>query len=401
MHGSQSDIQAIAITGTNGKTTVAYWLYQVLGEQGAYIGTLGAKTNAMGDFEYTGFTTPDDKGLIPWLERFKKERRKWLSIEASSHGLKQHRIKNLDVRIAVFLNLTRDHLDYHKTLEDYFESKALLFNRSELEASIVNIDDEYGLKLLERLHQKRTITFSINNTRATVHYKTIASNHLHHQLSVQVAEELVGLTLPKQCFIATQFNLSNLLAVIAVAKAIELPLQGWVQQIAQIGPPPGRLQPIDEGQGFDVYIDFAHTPDALENLLENLNQVKNGQLIAIYGCGGKRDIGKRAQMAKVGVSLADKVIFTSDNPRDEVPEKIIDDMLEGVLSTDVKYTVEVDREKAIRKGLAMANIGDTLVIAGKGHETQQEIAGVKYPFNDALVASKYLREMTQDNECYL
>ncbi len=384
-------MNVIAVTGTNGKTTVVYWVYQMLGELAAYIGTLGAKTFDMSDFETTGFTTPDDVGLLPWLKRFNQRGCEHLAIEASSHGLKQNRLKSLKINIGVFLNLTRDHLDYHKDMDDYFNSKALLFTANDLQSAIINVDDEYGRKLVGLLSDTNLITFSCNG-EADVMLQSCTSDSANNSWKIEVTckSQPLVLSLSKNTFIATAFNLSNLLAVIGVAYSVGFSTEQIVEKLSAITMPKGRLQPVDCGQNFKVFVDYAHAPDAIENVLSNLDTIKENRLIVVLGCGGDRDKGKRPLMAQAGVRYADIAIFTSDNPRSESPDEIISDMLAGVSSN--KVVVEADRKLAIQRGLAMAEQGDIVLIAGKGHETTQEIKGVYYPFDDVAIASEYLYE---------
>lgn len=390
-------MKVVAVTGTNGKTTVVFWVFQFLGAivgNAAYIGTLGAKSSAMSGFEATGFTTPDDNALKLWLERFEQENCSYLAIEASSHGLKQRRLRSLNADIAVFMNLTRDHLDYHSDMNDYFESKALLFSENNLQAAVVNADDQYGQKLIERLNNSsiKLLTFGCAESADVrlIQHESVGDDW---RVTVDCQQQPVTLKLKKSQFTATSFNLSNLLAVISVAYVLEYDLVTITEQLQLLEMPRGRLQPVDCGQPFNVYVDFAHTPDALDTVLSNLKAIEHHRLIVVFGCGGDRDRGKRPLMTDVATKYADVVIATSDNPRSEPPATIIDDMLLGIDNKDIALIVEVDRKLAIQRSLSLAEDNDIVLIAGKGHETTQEVNGVYYPFDDVQVAENYLNQV--------
>jgi UDP-N-acetylmuramoyl-L-alanyl-D-glutamate--2,6-diaminopimelate ligase len=310
-------------------------------------------------------------------------------IEASSHALVLRRCDSIDFDVAIFTNLTQDHLDFHADMEDYFAAKRLLFE-SGPGASVVNVDDPYGRRLAADFD---AVTYSADGAPADysatgVRFDaagaafTIESAHG----SFEVATGLPGL-----------FNVSNALAALAAAIEMGISPSEAVDGLAGAGRVPGRFEPVDEGQSFAVLVDYAHTPDSVENVLKAARDLTSGRLIAVVGAGGDRDRAKRPLMGKAASSLADVTIVTSDNPRSEEPEQIIADILEGIDDRDGVFT-EVDRSEAIREAVSMAAPGDTVVIAGKGHEQGQEFEqGRKIPFDDRDVARRHLREMPRSS----
>lgn len=376
-------LQVIGITGTNGKTSCSQFLAQML-PCSAVIGTLG--WGAWGNLHGTINTTPDALALQKMLSMLHDEGVRTLAMEVSSHGLEQARVRGIEFNGAVFTNLSRDHLDYHGSMEAYFQAKLQLFKRPELEFVVINLDDAYSRRIVEALSPKTILwTFSQEKQEASVHACNVLL--LNEGLSFKVChggeEEKV------QCGIYGAFNVDNLLAVITTLLAMGFSLGEVVSKIPNLQTVPGRMQRFGgEGKPL-VFVDYAHTPDALEKALSALKQHRHKRLVVVFGCGGDRDKGKRAQMGSIACKLADAVVLTDDNPRTENPDEIID----GILSACEKDKVTVirDRTKAVETAINGAAKGDCILVAGKGHEDYQEINDVKYPFSDQKVVEKALR----------
>jgi len=303
------------------------------------------------------------------------------SIEVSSHALELHRADAIHFAAAIFTNLTQDHLDFHATMEDYFQAKRKLFVGAGPRAAIVNVDDAYGALLAAEL--AAPVTFALERAAAyrAVDVHTGVSGS---RFTVQTPEGEIALRSP----LRGRFNVYNALGAFAAACAVGVQLDAAAEGIASAGQVPGRFQTVDEGQDFAVLVDYAHTPDSLENVLRAARSLTAGRIHVVFGCGGDRDRGKRPQMGEIARRLADRVIVTSDNPRSEDPEAIIGEILAGA-GAGVAHTV--DRRAAITEAIAGAARGDVIVIAGKGHEQGQEFAaGRKVPFDDVSVARDVL-----------
>jgi UDP-N-acetylmuramoyl-L-alanyl-D-glutamate--2,6-diaminopimelate ligase len=303
-------------------------------------------------------------------------------MEVSSHALHLHRVDGIHFAARVFTNLTQDHLDFHPTMEDYFAAKRMLFER-DAGPSIVNADDEYGRRLADEL--SGAVTFGIDNEAdfraAGVRFDTGGSRFTLRAPG--------GAELPIETRLPGLFNVSNALAAIAATHAIGVPLDKAAEALAVAERVPGRLEPVDEGQDFAVLVDYAHTPDSLENVLRAARDITRGRLHVVFGAGGDRDQGKRPLMGRVASELADRAIVTSDNPRSEDPDAIVDQVLAGTVGEAER---EVDRRRAIELAVDGAGPGDVVVIAGKGHEQGQEFEnGRKEPFDDVTVAREALR----------
>ncbi|MDR0996452.1 MAG: UDP-N-acetylmuramoyl-L-alanyl-D-glutamate--2,6-diaminopimelate ligase [Zoogloeaceae bacterium] len=387
VYGHPSErLSLIAVTGTNGKTTISQWLAQALTENGiptAAIGTLGA--GLWGQMpQATGFTTPPAAALARLLRDFADQGAKAAALEASSIGLEEGRLASSRIDTAIFTNFTRDHLDYHGTMAAYANAKKKLFLWPKLRFAVINLDDPFGSRLACECTASRLVGTSIAQTpppfaalvRASdIEEKPGIACTLHTPKGkVAIQTRLIG-----------RHNLSNLLAVAAVLEDRGLDLPTIARTLSGLLPPAGRLERIghDEAQPLCV-VDYAHTPDALENALTALRPVarqRGGRLICLFGCGGGRDKGKRPQMGKIAAACADLVLLTSDNPRGEDPAAIIADIQGGIAGAAAPSFI--DRAAAIKAAIAQAQPEDVLLVAGKGHETTQEIAGVKRPFSDA------------------
>ncbi len=376
-------LQVIGLTGTNGKTSCSQFLAQMLPDS-AVIGTLG--WGAWGNLRTTINTTPDALALQKMLSRLHKDGVRRLAMEVSSHGLEQGRVSGVAFNGAVFTNLSRDHLDYHGSMEAYFQAKLQLFKRPELEFAVINLDDAYSGRIIEALSPRVALwTFSRHEQKATVHARDVRLMATGLSFEVCHGEEKENV----HCGLYGDFNADNLLAVITTMLAMGFSLSDAVAAIPGLQTVPGRMQRFGGGDEPLVFVDYAHTPDALEKALSALKQHRHRRLSVVFGCGGDRDRGKRAQMGQVACKLADEVMLTDDNPRTENPDGIIQDILEGCDKDRVNVTR--NRNKAIETAITSAASGDCLLVAGKGHEDYQEINDVKHPFSDQKVVEKALR----------
>ncbi|KJS08627.1 MAG: hypothetical protein VR73_05055 [Gammaproteobacteria bacterium BRH_c0] len=396
-------LHTTAITGTNGKTTCSYLLgqlFNLLGTRTGIIGTLGygiigadKAENGGSGFTATGMTTPDAVETQAILADFVDRGVQALTMEVSSHSLDQHRVAALSFVAAIFTNLSRDHLDYHGSLEAYGAAKARLFAWPDLGFAIINRDDDFGAQLLTELPSRiKGISYGLDagaDVRASdIVYSPEGINAQVTTLwgSGQLHSPLLG-----------EFNLANLLAVIAAACAQGHNLAAVLAVLPQLKAVPGRMEQLAIAEAPQVVVDYAHTPDALAKALQALRQHCTGKLWCVFGCGGDRDTGKRPQMGAIAAQLADQVVVTSDNPRSEDPQAIIADILAGIADLQT-VRVEADRRAAIRLAIAAANPGDTVLIAGKGHEDYQLIGGTSLPFSDVAEARLALRDRTQAGE---
>ncbi|MCB5190476.1 UDP-N-acetylmuramoyl-L-alanyl-D-glutamate--2,6-diaminopimelate ligase [Methylobacillus arboreus] len=374
----------VGVTGTNGKTSCSHWLAQAfnaLKRKAVVVGTLG--NGFPGSLSAAVNTTPDPIRLQSMLGEYLQAGAEVAAMEVSSHGLEQGRVSGLDFNIAVLTNLTRDHLDYHGDMAAYAAAKRKLFEFESLQAAILNHDDAFGQELLSELKAKgrRVLSYGLSGGDVRGHELRFDAEGLHMQVHTPQGEATVHAKL------VGRFNASNLLAVLATLLASDVVLQDAVRVLAAIKPAPGRMQQLGGDSQPLVVVDYAHSPDALEKVLLALREQAKGRLVCVFGCGGDRDKGKRPLMAEVASRLADKVVVTSDNPRSEDPAVIIAEVVAGLHGPS---QVEPDREKAIVHAIKVAQAGDVVLIAGKGHEDYQEVAGVRYPFNDVAVAANAL-----------
>lgn len=383
LYGRPADrLTTIGITGTNGKTTTTYLLESVFRAAGMVPGLIGT-TGARVDGEPVPFarTTPEAPDLHRLLGSMWERGVRAVAMEASSHGLDQHRIGGLRFTCAVFTNLSQDHLDYHGSMEEYFAAKARLFTPEMAERAVVNGDAVEGRRLRDRVP---TITYGLergSDVRAG-EVETTAQGIAFRVGGLVVRSRLRGL-----------FNVYNCLAALAAARSVGIDDEVSVRGIDMVGGVPGRMEPVETGQGFLVLVDYAHTPDGVENVLRAARPLGDGRLIVVLGCGGDRDRQKRPLMGRAATSLADLTVITSDNPRSEEPSAIIVEIEPGAREGGGTYVVEPDRRAAIRVALREAETGDVIVIAGKGHETGQEFAGRIVPFDDRVVAAEELRAL--------
>jgi UDP-N-acetylmuramyl-tripeptide synthetase len=380
-------LSLIAITGTNGKTTISQWIGRAHPRQCAIIGTLGA--GFPDDLLETGFTTPEAATLTRYLSEFADAGAQACALEASSIGIEEGRLDGARVDVAVFTNLTRDHLDYHGSMERYAEAKAKLFTWPRLRLAVVNLDDPFGCELAERSTASKVLGYTQSD---------VPSGHQGVIRAEDVEETISGLRFrlcaPNgRALIETEllgrYNVSNLLAVAAVLIDAGLTPKEVADRFEDMSSPSGRLEKIGGHNEPLIVVDYAHTPDALENALRALRavaKVRGAGLTVVFGCGGDRDRGKRPMMGEIAVQLADRVVLTSDNPRSEDPVAILNDIRVGAPVAEVV----VDRAEAIRWTILAAHPADVILLAGKGHEPYQEICGLRRPFSDIAEARSAL-----------
>ena len=376
------ELRVVGITGTNGKTTTAFLVRHLLEAAGSRCGLLGTVKRVVGGVEEeVERTTPEAIDLQATFRRMLDRGDRACAMEVSSHALELGRVAGIEFACRVFTNLTQDHLDFHGTMDAYFEAKRRLF-RSGSGPAVLNLDDPYGRRLAAELPD--AIGFAVG--RAAAYRALDVSFDVHgSRFRCLTPEGELPLELP----LPGLFNVQNALAAVASARALGVPLETIRRALPTFGHVPGRFEPVDEGQGFGVLVDYAHTPDSLENVLRAAREVARGRVWAVFGAGGDRDRLKRPLMGEAARRLADRVIVTSDNPRSEDPEAIIDEIMVGA-GPDAER--EVERRRAIELAVEGAEPGDVVVIAGKGHEQGQEFAaGRKEPFDDRAVAREALR----------
>jgi UDP-N-acetylmuramoyl-L-alanyl-D-glutamate--2,6-diaminopimelate ligase len=379
-------LHMVGITGTNGKTSVSQLLAQaldLLGERCGIVGTLG--NGFYGALAQGRHTTPDPIGVQATLAGMKNAGARAVAMEVSSHGLHQGRVAALAFDVAVLTNLSRDHLDYHSSMQAYAEAKAALFAWSGLRCRVLNLDDAFGRELAAVEHDSRLISYSLEDAGAYLYCR-----------DAQFDEQGVRATLVTlrgegnlRSSLLGRFNLSNLLAVVGTLLGMDYPLDEILNILPQLQGPIGRMQRLGGVKQPLVVVDYAHTPDALEKVLEALRPHVKGRLLCLFGCGGDRDNGKRPLMAAVVERLADAVLVTDDNPRTEAPEQIFSDIRAGFVSSQAAQFIH-GRGQAIAQLIASASADDVLVLAGKGHEDYQEINGVRQPFSDLVEATNAL-----------
>ncbi len=377
-----AELRVVGVTGTNGKTTTAFLLREVLEGAGVQCGLLGTVRQVVGGVEEeVERTTPEAIDLQGTFRRMLDAGDRACVMEVSSHALALHRADSIHFELAIFTNLTQDHLDFHADMEDYFRSKRLLFEMDP-KTAVVNVDDEYGRRLASEFD---CVTFSAEGAAADVSAGDVSFDAAGAEFSV--GETTVRTRLPGH------FNVANALGAFAAAAELGVDAGVAAEALASAERVPGRFEPIDEGQDFAVLVDYAHTPDSLENVLRAARRLSKGRVLSVFGAGGDRDRDKRPKMGRVGVVGSDLAIVTSDNPRSEAPGAIIEEILGGI-ENGSNVAVEPDRRAAIALAFARAKPGDTVVIAGKGHEQGQEFEdGRKIPFDDREVAREELRRL--------
>lgn len=376
-------MKLVGVTGTNGKTTIATLLYRMMRAMGKKAGLLSTVVNYVNDEAIAStHTTPDALAINRLMAQMVEAGCEYAFMEVSSHSIAQQRIAGLDFDGALFTNLTRDHLDYHKTFDNYRDAKKRLFDGLKKEAfAITNKDDKNGMVMLQNCHAELH-TYS---TRSLADYKGVLLEEGFEGMLVsvngcEVSVPLVG-----------RFNLSNLLCIYGAAVCLGFESDEVLRVMSTLRAVNGRFETIHSPKGWTAVIDYAHTPDAVDNVINTINEIRKGRLITVVGCGGNRDKGKRPMMAQIGVRGSDQLILTSDNPRDEEPADILRDMAAGLTEDQLRRTLIIeDRESAIQTACIIAQAGDAILVAGKGHEDYQIIKGVKHHFDDHEIVKKYI-----------
>jgi UDP-N-acetylmuramoyl-L-alanyl-D-glutamate--2,6-diaminopimelate ligase len=402
------NLYAVAVTGTNGKTSITYMVEAVLNHLGQPTGVIGTVNHHLGaqNVWSTELTTPDALTLQKRLADFVKLGAKAVAFEASSHALSQNRVGSIAFDAMVFSNLTRDHLDYHKTMDEYFHAKEKLFRELPTQiktqkrnqpVAIINYSDTYGPKIRVAPNVKlwsygEAKIHAGANSKIDFEFEILKSDFAGTSFKLTALGETQILHIP----LVGKHNVYNAVAAIAVGMATGATLEAAHAGLKNFTGVPGRLQRVQHSQDLNVFVDYAHTDDALKTVLSALQDIRKSanlknKIITVFGCGGDRDKGKRPLMLKAAMAGSDKVVITSDNPRTESPASIIDDILTGVMHTkSEQIIVEVDRKQAIKKAIEMARTGDVVLIAGKGHEDYQIIGTQKLPFSDFAVAEGIL-----------
>ena len=383
------NINLIGVTGTNGKTSTTYFLEQVMIEHKKTVGVIGTiETRENGkkiDFEFATSTTPDTIELNELFKTMANDKIENIVMEVSSHALELYKVEGLKFNIGIFTNLTQDHLDMHKSMENYLKAKSKLFNMCNI--GIINIDDEYADELIKNATCK-IFTYSIEKESDL---QAININYFMDKVTfdVKINDKLESFVLN----IPGRFSVYNALGVIGASIMQNIPIDVIKEGIKNIKGVPGRIQTVPNNKGFNVIVDYAHTPDGLDNIIKAVREFTKGRVITIFGCGGDRDRKKRSIMGEISARLSDYTIITSDNPRSEVPEAIIDEIETGVLPITSNYEKITSRKEAIYKGVRMAKENDSVIIAGKGHENYEIFADRTIHFDDTEVAFEALEEL--------
>lgn len=378
-------LKLVGVTGTNGKTTIATLLYTLYRKLGYSVGLLSTVENKVdGAIIPASHTTPDAIQLNELLATMVDKGCEYCFMEVSSHALDQSRVAGVHFTGAIFSNISHDHLDYHKTFDNYIKAKKKLFDRLSSDAfALVNVDDKRGNVMLQNTKAAKT-TYAL---KSVANYKARLISNTLHGLELEIESKNVWFKL------IGDFNAYNLMAAYGASVMLGEDREDVLTALSSLDAAEGRFEVVESDADITAIVDYAHTPDALKNVLETIAEFRTGneQVITVVGCGGNRDASKRPLMASIACKMSDKVVFTSDNPRDEDPQKIIEDMKGGVSPADYKKTVVLaDREEAIKTACLMAGAKDIILVAGKGHEKYQEIEGVKHPFDDKEVLGRML-----------
>ncbi|MGN1203082.1 MAG: UDP-N-acetylmuramoyl-L-alanyl-D-glutamate--2,6-diaminopimelate ligase [Eubacterium sp.] len=381
-------LKLIGLTGTNGKTTTTFLIKQILENAGKKVGLIGTVQNMIGDRIYPAkFTTPDPYELQKLFAMMVDDGCEYCVMEVSSQALAQGRVNGLRFTLAAFTNLTQDHLDYHKTWENYFNSKRILFENADI--AVTNADDEYGLKIIEGLNFDKVVTYAVNTNDATFVAKNVNFK------SSGVDYELVGDTIGRcSCPIPGRFSVYNSLCAASCALSLGIPFDKGLEAISKSQGVKGRIEVVPNGnRDFTIIIDYAHSPDGLENIITSLKEIAKGRVVTLFGCGGDRDKTKRPKMGKIVAELSDYCIVTSDNPRSENPSDIIKDILVGMEGINTPYTVIENRKEAIAYAIKNAQKDDIILLAGKGHETYQILPTGTIHFDEREAVAEILSEL--------
>jgi UDP-N-acetylmuramoyl-L-alanyl-D-glutamate--2,6-diaminopimelate ligase len=401
VYGTPSEkLWAVGITGTNGKTSTSHWIACALngaGKQCAVIGTLG---NGFVDaLQPSANTTPDAIRVHGLLADYVRDGAQTVAMEVSSHAMSQGRVNAVRFDVAMLTNLSRDHLDYHGDMQSYADAKRKLFDWQQLKYVVLNLDDAYGVKLAEKLTDADAEVIGYGLSNAALQFAERLGLRMVYGNLLEMTGQGLRLavhsswgTAELSSTLVGRFNAANLLGALAVLLVSEVALNDAVHSLSKVQPVPGRMQRLGGAHQPTVIVDYAHTPDALEKVLQALREVSEaagGKVLCVFGCGGDRDRGKRAMMGRIAEKFSDYCIVTSDNPRSENPHDIIAEIVSGM--DEDRHEIIMDRAAAIQSVIRHAQQSDTVLIAGKGHEDYQEINGVKYPFSDVLVARQALQ----------
>ena len=422
VYGAPSEkLWVVGITGTNGKTSTSHWIARALNDAGKHCALIGTLGNGFVEaLQATANTTPDAIHVHGLLADYVRDGAQAVAMEVSSHALSQGRVNGVRFDVAMLTNLSRDHLDYHGDMQHYADTKRKLFDSQQIKYVVLNLDDEFGLELVEKLSLQEgrrrvpggsatTLPQEGENVEIVGYGLSDAALQLAERLGLRMVYgnllEMTGQglrlavhsswgTAELSSALVGRFNAANLLGALAVLLVSEIELNQAVHSLSHVQAVAGRMQRLGNIQDPTVIVDYAHTPDALEKVLQALREVsiaEGGKVLCVFGCGGDRDRGKRAMMGMIAEKFSDFCIVTSDNPRSENPREIIAEIVSGM--NDENHDIIVDRSAAIQSAIKNARQGDTVLIAGKGHENYQEINGVKHPFSDVLVAQQALEEI--------
>ncbi len=387
-------LKVIGVTGTNGKTTVAFMVKDILEAAGIKTGLIGTVRYEIGERVIPAHrTTPEALEIQQMMAQMLRAGCAACVMEVSSHALDQKRVCGIDFDLGIFTNLTQDHLDYHGTMEDYYTAKKKLFTALHASvkpgSAVINIDDAFGQRLAKETKAEVQLTYGLGEA-ATLRATQIQLGRDTTRLKIETPEQKFSCQLP----LIGRHNVYNALAAVGAALVLKVPVPTIKSALNDMRPVPGRLESIAAGQPFGVYVDYAHTDDALRNVLLTLREITTGRLLLAFGCGGSRDTGKRAKMGRAAAELADFTLITSDNPRKESPAKIAAQIEEGFRSVHAEgFRVELDRRRAIDELIRLAQPGDMVLIAGKGHETYQEFEDTVVPFDDRVYAQETLEAL--------
>lgn len=377
-------LKIIGLTGTNGKTTTTFLIKQILENMGKKVGLIGTVQNMVGSEIYPAhYTTPDPRELQSLFKKMLDSGCEYCVMEVSSQALEQNRVNGINFVVGAFTNLTQDHLDYHKTWENYFNSKRKLFEKCEI--AVTNVDDEYGIKIVDGLKCK-VKTYAVDNLNSDYTARNVAFS------ASGVKYELVCDRIGRvECNIPGRFSVYNSLCAASVALTLGFDFKDVVIAISKAIGVKGRIEVVPTNTDYTVIIDYAHSPDGLENIISSLKEIASGRIVTLFGCGGDRDKTKRPKMGKIASDLSDFCVVTSDNPRSENAEKIIDDILEGMKEMKTPYKVIVNRKEAITWALENAQKDDIILLAGKGHETYQILPTGTIHFDEREVVAEALK----------
>lgn len=386
-------IPVVGITGTNGKTTTTYMIKAICEKAGMKVGLIGTIRNLIGDhIIQTELTTPESVELQRVFRMMKDAGVDIIIMEVSSSALDQDRVHGIDFIVGGFTNLTQDHLDYHKTFENYLEAKKILFKRSKF--AVMNADDIHSDMLLDGLNLP-ALRYGVRTNTADIRATNIDICPTYVEFDMNCTYGMQHITVP----IPGLFNVFNAMLASGVCLKLGIGLQDIADGLASVVSVSGRMETLPtDGFDFSVILDFAHTPDGLDNLLSSVREFAKGRIITVFGCGGDRDNSKRPIMGETAARLSDLCVVTSDNPRTEDPMRIISMVLEGVERTSCEHVVIENRREAIQYALGAAKKDDIIVLAGKGHEYYQDIKGVKYPFDEKLIVAELLEEMRESRK---